>query len=117
MRRHRTLRQLQILLALALALALFAGCAATPLRDTDRIIDDATIQAKLEAHLKDDPRLGANQVDLEVRRGVVTLVGWVGSDNERRAIEDAAWAVLGVRQVENRLQLRDPDAEGPGGSS
>jgi osmotically-inducible protein OsmY len=53
----------------------------------------------------------AEAVDLEVRRGVVTLIGWVVSDNERRAIEDIAWAVDGVKEVENQLQLREENPE------
>ena len=45
-------------------------------------------------------------MNMEVRRGVVTLVGWVDSENERKTVEDLAWTVSGVRDVDNQLQLR-----------
>ena len=108
MTRIRTLRQIELLAGLLLAILLFAACAAPVARDRerDRVIDDASIQARLQAQLQDDPRLDSEQIQLEVRNGIVTLVGWVGSENERKAIEDVAWKVGGVRQVDNRLQLR-----------
>ena len=98
MRTLRTLRQIELLGGLLLILLFFAACSATAptQRGTDRGIDDATIQAKVRTQL----------VDLEVRRGVVTLLGWVASENERKAIEDLAWEVDGVKQVDNRLELR-----------
>jgi hyperosmotically inducible protein len=100
-------RQIELLAVLVLVLLLLSCTAVSPRRDeTDQVIDDATLQAKVKSELIDDPRIDAEEVDLEVRRGIVTLVGWVGSDNERKAIEDRAWAVFGVKDVENRLQLR-----------
>ena len=70
-------------------------------------MDDATIQAQVKSELVDDPRIDADAVNLEVRRGVVTLLGWVGSDNERKKVEDVAWSVSGVRDVDNQLELRE----------
>ena len=103
----RTLRQLELLVALFLVILLFGCSAASPQRsETDRIVDDATIQAKVKSELIDDPRIDGEAVNLEVRRGIVTLVGYVGSDNERKAIEDVAWRVSGVKDVDNRLELR-----------
>jgi osmotically-inducible protein OsmY len=103
----RTLRQFELLVALFLVLLLFACSAASPQRsETDRTVDDATIQATVKSELVDDPRIDAEAVKLDVRRGVVMLVGDVGSDNERKAIEDVVWRVSGVKDVDNRLQLR-----------
>lgn len=103
----RFLRQIELLAALVLVLFLLSCTAVSPRHDeTDPVIDDATIQAKVKNELIDDPRIDAEGVDLEVRRGIVTLLGWVSSDNERKAVEDRAWAVSGVRDVDNRLQLR-----------
>ena len=104
----RTLRQFELLVALFLVILLFSCSAVSPQRsESDRVVDDATIQSKVKSELIDDPRVDAEAVNLEVRRGVVTLVGWVGSDNERRAIEDVAWRVSGVKDVDNRIQLRE----------
>lgn len=69
-------------------------------------MDDATIQAKVRSELIDDPRIDGEAVNLDVRRGIVTLIGFVGSDKERKAIEDVAWRVSGVKDVDNRLELR-----------
>jgi flagellar biosynthesis regulator FlaF len=106
----RTVRQIELVggLVLVLLLLLFS-CAAVPPRPTTdaQVVDDATIQAKVQSELVDDLRIDPETVTLEVRRGVVTLVGWVGSDNERTRVEDLAWSVSGVRDVDNRLQLRE----------
>lgn len=108
MRTLRTLRQIELLGGLLLILLLFTACTATAQTQpgTDRGLDDATIQAQVRTQLVDDPRVDAEAIDLEVRRGVVTLLGWVASENERKAIEDLAWEVDGVKQVDNRLELR-----------
>jgi osmotically-inducible protein OsmY len=104
----RTLRQIELIGGLLLLLLLFTACSATAERqsETDRVVDDATIQAKVKTQLLDDPRIDAGSIELEVRRGIVTLLGWAESENQRKAIEDLAWQVDGVKQVENRLQLR-----------
>jgi len=108
----RTLRQLELLAGLLLILLLVFSCAPASSRGraTDQVLDDATIQAKVKTELIDDPRIDADAVNLEVRRGVVTLLGWVGSENERKVVEDLAWSISGVRDVNNRLQLRESEA-------
>jgi len=105
----RTLRQIELLAGLLLILLLVFSCASAPpkSRATDRVLDDATIQAKVKTELLDDPRIDTDTLNLEVRRGVVTLLGWVDSENQRKTVEDLAWSVSGVRDVNNRLQLRE----------
>ncbi|NTX53542.1 BON domain-containing protein [Myxococcus sp. CA039A] len=44
-------------------------------------------------------------VDVQVEAGVVTLLGRVRGRDEKRAIEDVAEAVLGVKEVLNHLRL------------
>ncbi|HEX5041460.1 MAG TPA: BON domain-containing protein [Candidatus Polarisedimenticolaceae bacterium] len=104
----RTLRQIELIGGLLLIFLLLFSCAAAPPRASTRaeVLDDATIQANVKSELVDDPRIDADAVTLEVRRGVVTLVGWVDSDNQRKNVEDLTWSVPGVRDVDNRLQLR-----------
>ena len=108
----RTLRQIELLGGLLLILLLVFSCAPAPsrARASHEVLDDATLQAKVKTELIDDPRIDADAVNLEVRRGVVTLAGWVGTENERKAVEDLAWSVSGVRDVDNRLQLRESEA-------
>ena len=103
----RAVRQIELLAGFLFVIVLFSCLAPDSRRiENDRAIEDATIQAKVKSDLIDDPRIAAEDVDLEVRRGVVTLLGWVGSDNERKAVEDLAWRVHGVKDVDNQLQLR-----------
>lgn len=105
----RTLRQIELVAGLLLILLLVLSCATVPPSPSSGVpgVDDATIQAKVKSELVDDPRIDADAVNLEVRRGVVRLVGWVGSENERKVVEDLAWGVSGVRDVDNRLRLRE----------
>jgi osmotically-inducible protein OsmY len=104
----RTLHQIELVGGLLLIFLLLFSCAAAAPRASmqAQVVDDATIQASVKSELVDDPRIDADAVTLEVRRGVVTLVGWVGSENERKRVEDLAWSVSGVRDVDNQLQLR-----------
>lgn len=105
----RTLRQIELVAGLLLILLLIFSCATVPPSPSSgvRVVDDATIQARVKSELVDDPRIDADAVNLDVRRGVVRIGGWVGSENERKAVEDLAWGVSGVRDVDNQLRLRE----------
>ncbi|AGC46140.1 phospholipid-binding protein [Myxococcus stipitatus DSM 14675] len=65
---------------------------------------DDRIRADLCDRLMQD-WMDASDTEVEVRDGVVTLRGGVRSRDEKRAIEDAAEAVLGVKEVLNHLRL------------
>ncbi|MBN8551047.1 MAG: BON domain-containing protein [Deltaproteobacteria bacterium] len=54
----------------------------------------------------DEVSLGGHEIDIEVRRGVVTLNGFVGSDAARRQVEEIATNTEGVESVESRLTVR-----------
>ena len=93
---------------LAAACLLSAACASSPRTPSSLSgdTDDATIQATVKAQLLDDPRVEPDRINLEVTRGVVTLLGWVDSEEERKAIEEIAWSVRGVKDVRNELRLK-----------
>ncbi|PTL79308.1 BON domain-containing protein [Vitiosangium sp. GDMCC 1.1324] len=56
--------------------------------------------------------MDADAVDVRVDGGEVTLSGTVGSRNEKRAIEDLAEEVLGVKEVHNEIRVaREPQRE------
>ena len=52
---------------------------------------DARIAAEVERATRDDPWLDSSSVRAEVRSGVVTLSGWVGSAAEKARAEANAW--------------------------
>lgn len=54
-----------------------------------------------------NPHLGidAEDVEVSVRNGVVTLTGTIETRYDKRSIEDVCDMVLGVRDVENRLRI------------
>ena len=53
--------------------------------------------------------MNAENVDVQVRDGEVTLTGTVKSRNEKRAIEALAESVLGVKDLINSIRLERPD--------
>lgn len=52
--------------------------------------------------------MNAENVDVQVKGGEVTLLGTVERREEKRAIEDVAEAVLGVKEVHNQLRVSRP---------
>jgi hypothetical protein len=68
-------------------------------RSDDRIREDVN-----EA-LTQNPDVDASEVDVQVASGQVTLSGTVSSRHEKRAAEDCAWNVSGVRDVDNHLKV------------
>lgn len=73
-----------------------------PEQDGDDEIADA-----LRLVLEKDPLvLHADDIGIRVRDRVVTLSGLVATDEERRMTEFDAWYLVGVRAVDNRLEVR-----------
>ena len=74
-------------------------------QDTDAEVTDA-----LRIILDKNPWLDAGAIVVRVKGRVVTLEGVVASAEQARMAEEDAWYVLGVRGVDNRLQVRIPQA-------
>ena len=100
----------------AVALALAMG-ACTPThsaaRSSDRTgetlgesIDDGTTTTRVKAALIANADTEARNIDVETRRGVVQLNGFVNTERGRAAAKTTAAAVAGVKSVENNLQLK-----------
>ena len=53
-----------------------------------------------------DPRIEAAHIGVVVEHGVVTLTGAVASDDQRIAAEQAIRHVVGVRALQQRLEVR-----------
>lgn len=70
----------------------------TPLKEED-------IKKQIEDAFLRSARLDANSITVEVKGSKVILRGTVRSWAEKDEAEDAAWSVLGIQQVENRIEV------------
>jgi osmotically-inducible protein OsmY len=71
---------------------------------------DERIRELVCESLTDDDEIDASQVEVGVTGGEVTLSGTVDDRRTKRACEDCAYTVSGVRDVQNRLRVRDDRA-------
>lgn len=71
---------------------------------------DLQLRHDVEAELDWDARLDSRQIGVAVKNGVVALTGHVSSYAERRAAEEAAQSVVGVRGVANDVIIELPSA-------
>lgn len=74
--------------------------------------NDARIQNEVLLELQWDQRIKQTDVGVEVHDGVVTLTGVVESWAKRRAAQEAAHRVRGVRDVANDIEVRWVGAPG-----
>jgi osmotically-inducible protein OsmY len=67
--------------------------------------DDEVVDA-LRLALEMDPLVQAEQITASCRNYVVTLAGYVRTEEERRQAERDAWALFAVDNVINRIEVR-----------
>jgi osmotically-inducible protein OsmY len=72
-----------------------------PEEDTDDEVTDA-----LRLVLETDPLVPADQIGIRTRDHVVTLVGVVATEQERKRAELDAWSLFAVDRVVNHIQVR-----------
>ncbi len=70
------------------------------------VLDDAALTAKVKAALFAEPGLKTLQLEVETHDGVVTLAGAVDSPVLRQRAVEIAGAMLGVRQVVDKLVVK-----------
>lgn len=79
---------------------------------------DQRIQEELHDRLTAHGMIDATDVECRINNGEVTLAGFVNSREAKRAAEDLAEGIYGVRQVNNQLRVRShADDEGVGRTS
>jgi hyperosmotically inducible protein len=93
-----------LLLSLCLSLAAVAVLAQTQSAPN---MDDAVISMRVKAALIANDSTKASQINVETQRGVVLLSGFVDSEAMRAAAASSAKAVTGVKEVQNKLMIRD----------
>jgi osmotically-inducible protein OsmY len=100
--------------AVVVAAALGATACSTPHRDTrtaDERAQDQAIVERVKTVLRADPNVFADHIDVNARRGVVSLTGWAMSDPELRAVDIDVAAVPGVRRIDDRIEVLDVTLE------
>ena len=70
------------------------------------VIDDVEITAKIKAAIFAEPGLKTLQISVDTIKGVVTLSGSVDSLPNSNMAKSLASAVSGVKEVDNRLELK-----------
>ncbi len=91
----------------AATLAISAGCAGTPTREsTGEYVDDSAITTKVKAELVRDPIVKALQVDVKTFKGVVQLSGFVDNKDQKAQAEADAKTVPGVKEVTNNIVVK-----------
>lgn len=73
---------------------------------TDGAIDDEDVYMEVTQELGGDPRVNEEEVHFIVNKGVVTLLGEVGSRDERAAAAEAAAKARGVKGINNNISIR-----------
>jgi hyperosmotically inducible protein len=104
--------RLSRLLPLALTAATLAavGCSATRTQKSfGETVDDGAITARVKTALISDSSTEARNINVDTRRGVVQLNGFVGSEAGRSEAARVAQGVSGVHGVENNLELKGPE--------
>jgi HSP20 family molecular chaperone IbpA len=76
-------------------------------RPDDRILDDVNQQVAMAG-------IDADEVEIEVKDGVVTVSGCVPRRLDKRIVDEIAEQVFGVREVQNHLRLGRSDRSRPG---
>jgi osmotically-inducible protein OsmY len=69
---------------------------------------DSWITAKTKIALYGDDRVSGSSVNVDTKKGVVTLRGKVASDDEKKAAEEDAKGIEGVTSVKNELKVVAP---------
>ena len=95
---------------IAAAAALSLAGPALADKTTGEIIDDSVIQAEVKAKITaEQPITGGWDINLETRKGVVQLGGFVDDIEQAELAAQTAAAVQGVVEVDNQLHVRAGD--------
>lgn len=94
-------------LAMAMLLSFFAGCAATETSSgTGGYIDDTVITTKVKTAILKESTLKSAEINVETYKGVVQLSGFVNSRADIDTAVSLARQVKGVVSVRNDMQLK-----------
>ncbi len=78
-------------------------------KTASEVSTDVQIAAQVKTNLVDSDDVSANDVNVEVEKGVVQLSGFVATEDERIAAEKVAADIIGVKSVSNKLVVKATD--------
>ncbi len=99
------------LLLLILSIALLSGCQSYReggSRTVGEFTDDVAVQSKVKTRLVRDDEINGMRINVEVKRGVVTLFGPIPSEYARTKAVNLIRDIRGVQEVQDRLTLVNP---------
>lgn len=96
-------------MAMMLGVGLMAAAWLAPAADEYGSRSDAGLTASVKTALIRNKDTKASQINVETEQGVVQLSGFVDSQQSRDAAETTAKNVAGVKEVQNKLMIRDAD--------
>lgn len=82
-----------------------AGCSSFPQKAKEERVDDAAITSKIRTSLANDPTLHLFRINVDTHQGLVTLSGVLPTEERKRRAGELAAGVIGVRGVENLLEV------------
>lgn len=99
-------RDVFLLLVLACAIALAAGCSTSNNRKVEQPVDDFAIQKSIGAKIATDPELIKLNIRVASRQGEVTLSGTVPVREIKTRLIKLALSVHGVKSVKDDLTMK-----------
>jgi hyperosmotically inducible protein len=76
---------------------------------SDGAIRDEDVYMEVTQEIGADPRVNEEKIHFTVENGTVSLLGETGSREEREAAALAASKARGVRNINNQIQIKDPE--------
>jgi len=91
----------------SMAVAMIAGCAATPTQEsTGEYLDNSMITAKVKTALINADTLRSGNISVATFKGNVQLSGYATSETDKQRAEAIAKDVEGVKTVTNSIQVK-----------
>ena len=85
------------------------------MKKVDGFMDDSAITAKAKAALVDDETIKSTDISVETQKGVVTLSGFVSSQDQAEKAVALVKKVEGVKSVSDKLHVRDSEKQSVSG--
>jgi len=85
------------------------------MKKVDGFMDDSGITAKAKAALVDDETIKSTDISVETEKGVVTLSGFVASQDQAEKAVALVKKVEGVKSVNDKLHVKDSEKQSVSG--